>query len=108
MPSYIYPITRYSELTTTIVLDTFTDKRKEVMAFYQRDVTSEDYKRINYCNGEISDAFQYVKDNLLLRDPVRGPCKYYELMKVGLRYEGLTDVTDIGNFGECYEVNLGS
>lgn len=105
MISYTYPITRYGELETTIKLNCFTEKKRDVMKFYERDVTNEDIKRIlkGYHDGQIVDVFNYIRDNLVLRDPSLHQCKYFELMGDCRFYEGITKIDS-----DHYYVDLGS
>lgn len=82
MYHYIYNITRYGEITTTITRDTFTDDETEIMSFYDQEITIEDRNRIieSYNKGDLNDRFDYILDNLINRKPNCGPCTYKELM----------------------------
>lgn len=102
---YTYPITRYSEVTTVIQKATHSEAEDDVMEFYQRDITDEDRERILsvYHTGGLDDVFEYIKDNLVERDPFRHPCKYFELMGDCQFYEGLDTIEE-----NHYRVCLGS
>lgn len=102
---YTYPITRHGELETKVARETFTDKKKDVMAFYQQEISDEDRERIliGYEDGTVADIFGYIKDNLIDRDEEDEPCKYWELMGDCRFYEGLENLGD-----GCFSVLLGS
>lgn len=103
--TYVYPVTRYSELTARIQTSVKRTSKQEVMAFYKQQITPEDEARIRlaYRNGELSDTFRYIRDNLVDRDVTRKPCTYKELMGDCQFYEGLDKIGD-----KTFYVCLGS
>ena len=105
MFSFIYPITRYGELETTITSDKILTKEKEVMAFYETRISPTDIIRITtaYNAGEISDTFDYIKDNLINRPLHKSPCTYREIMGDCQFYEGLNKIAP-----SQWTVSLGS
>lgn len=105
MYKYVYYITRYSQVATTIESETPLTTKKQVMAFYQREINESDMARIikAYNKEGFSDGFDYIRDNIINRDPELGPCKYHEIMGDCQFYEGLVEIKD-----RVYEVCLGS
>lgn len=105
MYTYIYPITRYSELTSRVQRQIFTNKEHEIMQFYDTYISDSDMTLIinAYKQGNIQDNFDYIKNNIIERDPCKDKCKYYEIMGDLQFYEGLE------NLGfNTYDVQLGS
>lgn len=105
MYKYVYDITRYGELQTTTTSVNHLTGKKEIMAFYNREVTVEDKQRIiaGFEKGTIFDTFDYIKDNLINRDPKLPNCTYKELMGDCQFYEGLEEIGD-----NTFLISLGS
>jgi hypothetical protein len=105
MYHYLYPITRYSDVTSTFTTDVPLVTESDVMAFYQREISPSDERSIIsfYQSPSFSDPFNYIRDNLIHRNQALGKCKYFELMGDCQFYEGLDDQ---GN--NTYAVMLGS
>jgi len=105
MYRYTYPITRFNDVETTIQTDTPLIGKKAVMAFYNQVINPEDRERIlaAYNTDGFFDGFDYIKSNLVERDPTLPPCKYYELMGDCQWYEGLGTISE-----NHFTVHLGS
>lgn len=102
MYTYIYKITRHGELTSVVTSNVFSDKEKDVMNFYKREISEEDKRQIieAYNAGKLGDTFEYIKDNLVERDSTRSPCRYKELMGARDFFEGLEE-TEPNTFYVC-------
>ena len=101
-----FPITRYSELESSITLDL--SKEEDVLKFadpmhvYNESLTNDERDRIldKYHSGEVDDLFKYIHGNLIDRS---GPVKRYKLMGDCQFYEGLRRIS-----ADEYYINLGS
>jgi len=106
MYTYIYPITRFGELETTIVRNTkLSDTEDDVMSFYDDDISQKDLERIikAYNSGRIQDIFNYIKTNIIERNPRYGNCTYSEIMGGCHHYEGMTKIGE-----NTFKICLGS
>ena len=79
--TYIYPITRYGELETEVIADTFFESEEDVMQFYQKPISQQDRKRMLEFLEEDPDAdvFQYLAT---LRDSPNEEVTYGSVMKI--------------------------
>lgn len=96
MYQYIYDITRYGNVQTTIETSYPLTQKREIMNFYKRVITAADRERIiaAYNMQGFFDGFDYIKDNLIERDPQKEQCQYWELMGDCQFYEGLSEISE--------------
>lgn len=102
---YTYSITRYGGVESTIETPSSLTHKREIIAFYKREITAADRALIieAYNIQGFLDGFDYIKNNLIEREPHRGPCKYAELMG-GSRF-----CEELGKIGDNhFSVLLGS
>jgi hypothetical protein len=94
MYKYIYPITRTSDVETTVESEIPLTTEKQVMAFYQREINAGDLTNIlsAYNSPGFFDDFDYIRDNIINRSPIRGACRYCEIMGDLRFYERLTEI----------------
>lgn len=88
MYRYTYPITRNLRLTTTIESDVLLTTEKEVMTFYDRQISLDDYDQIVNTRSDpgFDDILGYIEYNL----PRDVPRNYGRIMGITLRrYEGM-------------------
>lgn len=97
---YEYDITRYGEISVTVERNEYTENEKDIMAFYNTEITAAHKQLIieGFNNEEIADTFNYIKDNLIDRPSSKPPCTYKELMGDCQFFEGISKESN-GHYG---------